>query len=155
MLVELVLAEHRAQRGLRELAGRVEVVLDLDDRVLRIDDAEVDHRVDLDRDVVARDHVLGRHVHHDDAQVDAHHLLDAGDEDDQARALDLPEAAELEHHAALVLAQDALNGTDDEQRQQDRDDRNPQRLNPNIMTCSLCQRASSRADFERQPVDAA
>jgi hypothetical protein len=28
------------------------------------------------------------------------------DDDHQARALDLPEAAELEHHAALVLAQD-------------------------------------------------
>ena len=33
-LVELVLAEHRAQRGLRELAGRLLEVLDLDDRLL-------------------------------------------------------------------------------------------------------------------------
>ena len=85
-LVELVLAEHRAQRGLRELAGRLEEVLDLDDRVLRVDDAEVDHRVHLHRDVVARDHVLRRHVEHDGAQVDAHHLLDARDDDDRAPA---------------------------------------------------------------------
>ena len=42
-----------------------------------------------------------------DAQTDLDHLLDAGDQDHQARPLDLPEAAKLEHHAALVLAQDA------------------------------------------------
>ena len=59
-LVELVLAEHRAQRGLRQLAGRLQIVLDLDDRPLRVDHAEVEHGVDLHRDVVARDHVLAR-----------------------------------------------------------------------------------------------
>ncbi|MNC40922.1 hypothetical protein D3C75_896640 [compost metagenome] len=106
-VVQLVLAEHRAQGGLRQLAGRRLVVLDLDDRLLRIEHPVVDHRVDLHRDVVTGDHVLGRHIQHDGAQIDAHHLLDAGDEDDQSRSLDLPEAAELEHHPALVLAQDA------------------------------------------------
>jgi hypothetical protein len=73
---------------------------------LGVDDAEIDHRVDPHRDVVARDHVLARHVEHQRAQVDAHHLLDVGDQDDQARALHAGEAAEREHHAALVLAQD-------------------------------------------------
>ena len=57
-LVEIVLAEHRAQRRLRELARRLHEVLHLDGRVLRIDDPEIDHRVDLHRDVVTRDHVL-------------------------------------------------------------------------------------------------
>ena len=57
-LVQLVLAEHRAQRRLRELAGGHQEVLHLDDRLLRVDDAEVDHRVHLHRDVVAGDHVL-------------------------------------------------------------------------------------------------
>src|SRR3546814_5918607 len=69
--------------------------------LLRIDDAEVHHRIDLDRHVVARDHVLLRHVHDNRAQVDPHHLLHHGNQDDQARALHLPVAAELEHHAAL------------------------------------------------------
>ena len=41
-LVELVLAEHRAQRGLRELAGRLEEVRHLDHRLRGVDDAEVD-----------------------------------------------------------------------------------------------------------------
>ena len=81
---------------------------------------KIDHRVDLDRDVVARDHVLRRHVHRHHAQVHAHHLLDAGNEDHQARALDLPEAAELEHDAALVFAQHAQRGGQqhDQQRHQ-------------------------------------
>ena len=46
-LVELVLAEDRAQRGLRELARRLVEIRHLDDGELRIDDAEVDHRVHL------------------------------------------------------------------------------------------------------------
>ena len=95
------------KRRLRELAGRLVVVLDLDDRLLRIDDAVVDDGVDLHRDVVPRDHVLRRHVEHARAQVDAHHLLDERHDDDEARPLHLPEAAEQEHHAALVFAQDA------------------------------------------------
>src|SRR5262245_3944306 len=121
--VELVLAEHRAQRRLRELAGRDEEVRDLDDRLLRIDHAKVDHGVDLDRDVVAGDHVLRRDVEHHRAQLDAHHLLDDGPDHDQARPLHHPETPELEHHAALVLAQDPErpgdeNG-DEEQHAQD------------------------------------
>ena len=73
-VVELRLAEHAAQRRLRELRGGVEVVLDLDDRAWRGSiDAEVDDRVDLHRDVVARDDVLRRHVVHHRAQAHAHH----------------------------------------------------------------------------------
>ena len=103
--VELVLAEHGTQRRLRELARGLEGIGDLDDRLGRIDDPEVDHRVHLDRYVVTRDHVLGRDVEHDHAQVDLDHLLDQRDQDDQAGPLDAREAPEGEHHAALVLVQ--------------------------------------------------
>jgi hypothetical protein len=34
-------SQHRAQRGLRDLRGRDHDVLDLDDRGVRVDDAEV------------------------------------------------------------------------------------------------------------------
>ena len=74
-LVEIVLAEHRAQRHLRELARRLEEIRHLDDRALGIDDAEIEHRVDLHRDVVARDHVLRRHVIDAHPQIDALHQL--------------------------------------------------------------------------------
>ena len=51
-----------------------------------------------------------------DAQVDPHHLLHAGNDDDQARPLDLPEAAEQEDDAALVLAQDPDRSDDQDER---------------------------------------
>ena len=41
-LVQLVLAQHRAQRGLRELARRFERIRDLDDRAFGVDDTEID-----------------------------------------------------------------------------------------------------------------
>ena len=82
-LVELVFAEDGAQRGLRQLAGRGHKVRDLDDRSLRVDDAEVKDGIDLDRDIVARDHVLRRHVLHHDPQIDLHHLLHERNEDDE------------------------------------------------------------------------
>src|SRR5690606_24119263 len=82
---------------------------------------EVNDRANLDRDVVARDHVLRRHVHDDRAQIDAHHALNERDHDDQARALDGMKAAELENHAALELGQD-LECTQQEQNDDGEDD---------------------------------
>src|SRR5258705_2286564 len=118
-LVQLVLAEHRAKRGLRQLTGRGHVIDDLDDRALGIDDAEVKNGIDLDRNVVARNHVLRRHDLHHHPEIDLHHLLHDRDQDDQSRALHAGEAAEREYDAALVFAQDA-NGRG---QKQDHDDR--------------------------------
>src|SRR3546814_1140655 len=69
-LVEFMFAEHRTQSGLDELTGRRHIILNLDGRLFRIDHAEIDHCVDPNGDVVARDHVLGRHVEYQGAQVD-------------------------------------------------------------------------------------
>ena len=83
------------------------IALDLDDRPARIDDAEVDDRVDLDRDVVARDDVLRRHVHDDRPQAHAHHAIDRREHEDDAGPLRLrQQLAEPEDDAALVLGQD-------------------------------------------------
>src|SRR4029077_4214450 len=102
-----MLAEHRAQRGLCELAGRGHVIADLDDGTLGIDDAKVENGIDLDRDVVARNHVLGRHDLHHYPEIDLHELLHDWNEDDEARSLYSSESAEREDDAALVLPQDA------------------------------------------------
>ena len=92
-LVERVLAEHRPQRRLRDLGGRDHVVLDLDDRRLRVDDPEVRDRVHAHRDVVLRDHFLRRDVQRDRAQVDLDHLVDDRDQEEEPRPLRLREAA--------------------------------------------------------------
>ena len=61
--VEIDLAEDGAERGLGELRGLVDVVGDLDDRLVGVDDAEGDDCVDLEGDVVAGDDVLRRDFH--------------------------------------------------------------------------------------------
>jgi len=103
--VEIVLAQHRAQRRLRQLAGGHPEILHLVDRAGRIDDPVVDHRVDLHRDVVLADHVLAGHVLGHGADIHAHHLLDEGDQDDQARPGRARISAERIDHGALILAQ--------------------------------------------------
>ncbi len=75
-LIQLVLAEHRAQRGLGQLTGGGEKILHLDNRFLRVASTrKLQHRINLHRDVVAGDHVLGRDIVDHGAQVHPDHLL--------------------------------------------------------------------------------
>ncbi len=113
-LVEIVLAEHRAQRRLGELARRHHEILDLDRRLFGIDDPEINHRADANRDVVMRNDVLAGHIEHARAQVDPHHLLHVGNEQEQSGSLDAGEAAKRENNAPLVLPQDLDRGRDDD-----------------------------------------
>ena len=62
-----VLTENRAQRRLRQHVGRRQILFDLDDGFLGIDHVEIEHGVDLDGHVVARDEVLARHLVDDGA----------------------------------------------------------------------------------------
>ena len=102
-----MLTEHRAQRRLGDLGRRDHVVLDLDDRRLRVDDPEVGDGVDAHRHVVLRDHLLRRDLQGDRAQVDPDHPVDDRDQDEEAGALGLgQEPAEPEDDSPLVLARD-------------------------------------------------
>ena len=75
---------------MRQLAGRGHVILDLHNGADRIDDAVIDNCVDLYRNVVAADHVLRRDVVNQRSHVDFAHLLDAGDQENKARARRFP-----------------------------------------------------------------
>src|SRR5262249_31189066 len=121
-LVQRRLAEHAPQRRLRELRGRVEVVLDLDDRLVRLDHAEVHDRVDLYRDVVLGDDVLRRDVVNDRTQRDPDHRLDRPEDQHEAGTLGPGrKAAEPEGHRALVLLQDVDPLEDEEKQDEDRE----------------------------------
>ena len=125
-LVEHVLSQDRAERRLRDLRRRDHVVLDLDDRRVRLDDAEVRNGVDPHGHVVLRDHFLRRHVQRHGAQVDLHHAVDDRDQEEDARTLGVRQKpAEAEDHAPLVLAGD-LDGREEDQQDDDEygDDRN-------------------------------
>ena len=79
--------------------------LDLHDGAVGVDDAEVDDGVDAGGHVVAGDHVLRRDVQRDRAQRHAHHAVDRGGEQHEARALHGDHPAEPEDDRPLVLAQ--------------------------------------------------
>ena len=64
----------------------------------------MDHRVDFDRHVVARDHVLAGHVENDGAQIDAHDVLNERNDDHELRPLHAREALESDDHGALAQA---------------------------------------------------
>ncbi|MCU0649064.1 MAG: hypothetical protein MUF00_13775 [Gemmatimonadaceae bacterium] len=69
-LIELDLANDVAQRRARERLEGKRQILHRVSGLLRIGDAVVEHRVDVDRHVVLRDHRLAREVEHLFAQVD-------------------------------------------------------------------------------------
>ena len=105
------------QGGLADQRRGADVVEDLDDRVLGVDDAEVDDGVDLDGDVVTRDGFLGGNFEGDDAQVDFAHTLGAGDQEEKARPACSDQATQAEDDAALVF----LHDLDGRGRQQEHD----------------------------------
>ncbi len=106
-LVERVLAEHGAQRRLRDLRRRDHEVLDLDDRRFGVDDPEVGDGVDAGGDVVLGDDLLRWDVERDRAQVDLDDPVDDRDQEDDAGASRLEQASESEQNAAFVLAEDS------------------------------------------------
>src|SRR5207248_7417368 len=118
-LVELCLAADAAQRGLRELGGREQEVLHVDERAIGIDHAEVNDGVDLDRDVVARDHVLRGNVERDDAQIHAHGALDDRNDEHEARPARRHQPAEAKHDDPLVLVDDVHRHPQEHQREHD------------------------------------
>ncbi len=122
-IVQLLLAQHAAQRRLRHLRGRVEVVLHADHRLVRVEHTEEDDGVDLDRHVVLGDDILRRHVHGDGAEADLDHLVHEGDQEEEpgprAVAAGIDDgaglSAEPKDDRPLVLAQDPHRIQDDEE----------------------------------------
>jgi hypothetical protein len=138
-LVELHLAYDVAERRARQRLEGVRKILHRVRRLLRIGHAIVNDRVDVDRDIVLRDHGLARKVQHLLAQVDARrragrdaldpaHVgleiadvelprsLDERDEQVQTRAGDAVKPAEPLDHHDLRLADDLDRADDDRER---------------------------------------
>ena len=121
-LIQLDLAEHRAQRRLRQLRGLVNIVGYLDGRVVGVDHIERNHSVHLDGDVVAGNHVLSWNLEHVLSQRDANHRLHRPeDKDDAWPVWRWRNATQGEDHTALVLAEnlDAVEHVENENGQND------------------------------------
>src|SRR4249919_162807 len=105
--VQFNFTQHGAQRGLGKLLRLPVIILHLHHGLRGVYHAPVDHGIDLQRDVIARDDVLGRDLKRLLAQVDPDHLLHRRKDKDQAGTFGvLLQAAKGEDHAALILAQD-------------------------------------------------
>jgi hypothetical protein len=110
------------------------VALDGDYRLVRGDHVEVADGVDAGGDVVARDHVLRGDVEGDRAQVNADHAVDDRYQQDQSGPLLADQAAEAEDDAALVLAQNADGGREQDRKQEAESDQEPSRT---VIGCAL------------------
>src|SRR5664279_2060088 len=123
-LVERVLTDHLAQRGLGDLVDRGVDVLDRDDRLHRVNDLEVGHRRHVDADVVTSDDALGLDRHGDDPQRDPVQHVDERDDHPQAWSAHADDATESEQDPDLVLLDDleGAGGDDDDEDDQRNDD---------------------------------
>ena len=106
-IVEVDLSQHAAQRGLGELRRGILKVFDDDNGLVRFHHAEIHDGTDLDRHVVARNHILRRHVEDHRPEADAHDPIDWREHEDDAGPFRGDEQfTEPEDHAALVFRQD-------------------------------------------------
>src|SRR5512133_199293 len=118
--IQIHLAEYAPQGGLGQLAGGIQVILHLDDRLLRFHDPEIDHRRDLDRNVVMGDHILGRHLEGHGLQCHPDQAINSGDDQKQPRSPHTDQPSQTQQYAPLVLRQDPHRTAEehDDQRQE-------------------------------------
>ena len=124
-LVQGVLADDLAQRGLGDLVDRGVDVLDRDDRLHRVDDPEVGDRGDVDADVVAGDDALGLDRHRDDPQRHPVQHVDERDDQPEPGLARAEHPAEPEQHPLLVLLDDLGRHREAQQEQHHDDDEHP------------------------------
>ena len=121
-VVERVLTQEGTQGGEGDLLDGIGDAAYLHDRALWIDDAIPDHRIDLDRHVVAGDAFLLFDVSRDRAQIELGLPFDKEPNEIEARSSRSIEFSEAENDRALVLVgyTDALNDDDgDDDRYRD------------------------------------
>ena len=88
------------------LGWQVPIITDDSHGKARIDDARIDYRVHLHGDAIARHHVLRGNLERFQAKGDAHHTVERGKDEDQARPLGLrQQSPQAEDYTAFVLAQ--------------------------------------------------
>ena len=87
-------------------------MLNLNDGAFGVDHVEVQYRINLHRNVVARDHVLGGYLDDLNAQIHSYHFLKEWNQQHKARPLDPLKPSERKDDSSLVFAQDPDAGPD-------------------------------------------
>ena len=121
--VQFLLAQHRPQRGLRELRSLVHVIRNLDHRLVRIDHAQKNDGIHFQRDVVAGNDVLRRNFQRLLPQRHAHDAVNRREYQSHARPFRRgQQPSQAKDHAALIFGQN-LDGTEKVNDDNDDDDR--------------------------------
>src|SRR4029453_6642784 len=147
--VEVVFAQHPAQRRLRELARRYKIIVNLNNRPLGVHDAKIDDGIHLDRDVIAGNHVLSWHFIDDNPKIDPHHLLHKRHKQEKSRPLRAGVAPQREYDPAFVLTQDAHRQIQDDHNE---DCDNGDSCGKHDISSLFGNRASGRFDDEDETV---
>jgi hypothetical protein len=105
-LIKRVLPDHLPQRGLGDLIDSSIDIFDRDDRLHRVDHAEIRHRRDIDADVVAGNDALGLDRHRDNPQRHPMQHVDERDDHPQPGFACAQHPAQPEHDALLILLDD-------------------------------------------------
>src|ERR1700687_1575944 len=135
--IKFELSDDASNGGLRELRSRIGVVLHLRKRLIGVDHAEVANRIDLHRDVVARDDVLRRNVERLNPHVDPIQRFNRPKNQIYARALCLGyQPAEPKYHAALPFLDD-IDRIPEPDQQQANDQRHPDKTNFHVFLLNV------------------
>src|SRR5260370_191319 len=118
--IEFELSDDAADGGLRELRSCIGVILHLGERQVGVHHAEVAYRIDLHRNVVARNNVLRRNVERFDSHVDAVERFNRPEHQPEAGILSLGnQAAKSQHHAAFPFLDDVNRIPKPDERESD------------------------------------
>src|SRR5215217_6804856 len=121
-VVEVLLPKNAPQGGLGDLAGREDVVLDLQDALVGVDHPEVDDGSNAGGYVVAGDDLLGGHLHGDGPEVYLDHPVHERQEDEESWPLGSSlYPTDPKDHPPLVLL-DYLDGAEYDRDDDYRDD---------------------------------
>lgn len=105
--IEVEITSDIAQGGLSEGGSGVFIAGSFKDGFGSVDDASIDHGVDIDSDVITRDDFLLGDVHWGGADVNLDHLVNIGDNNAKTGVENTGEFAEAQHDATLILIDDA------------------------------------------------
>jgi hypothetical protein len=103
-------ADHGAEGRRCHVPHGSNVVVDVDDRGLGVNDAHVDHKIDIDARVVLGNRGLRRLVEHNFSLIDLDAAIDERNQDDQTWSAGPDVPAQPEDHGPFVL----LNHADEE-----------------------------------------
>src|SRR5579872_430303 len=112
-LVQIYLAQYRAQSGLGKLLRLPIIVLHLDDRLIGAHHTPVNYGIHFERDVVTGDDVLWRDFQGLLPQIDSHDPVHRSKNENDAWPLGVgQQAAQAKDHAAFIFAKN-LDGTEE------------------------------------------